>query len=79
MNSGRSVQKPIEISLEFFTTHVVDHFQVFIFSSFSSFPNANAAGVVNLSLPGAPTTPILQSRDFVKSGMPGSIRGPSDC
>ncbi|EEQ99891.1 Sodium-dependent high-affinity dicarboxylate transporter, putative [Perkinsus marinus ATCC 50983] len=34
----------------------------------SSFPNANAAGVVNLSLPGAPTTPILQSRDFVKSG-----------
>ncbi|EER17408.1 Membrane protein, putative [Perkinsus marinus ATCC 50983] len=33
----------------------------------SSFPNANAAGVVNLSLPGAPTTPILQSRDFVKS------------
>ncbi|KAF4740078.1 Solute carrier 13 [Perkinsus olseni] len=34
----------------------------------SSFPNANAAGVVHLSLPGAPPAPVLQSKDFVKSG-----------
>ncbi|KAF4657081.1 Solute carrier 13 [Perkinsus chesapeaki] len=39
----------------------------------SSFPNANAAGVVHLSLPGAPPAPVLQSKDFVKSGFPVAL------